>query len=231
MALPVLNTPTFELTLPSTGKKIKYRPFLVKEHKVLLTMAEADDAEVARVVSELVDVCTFNKLDIKSLPHFDIEYMFLQLRAKSISETVDVVVNCECGNKIDTTFSIDDLKVEKDPKHSNKIMLNSDYGVEMNYPVFEDVVDVFASNDTSKVVDLIIKCIKGVFDKEDYWDAKDQTREEIETFVYSLTKDQFDKIETFFVTSPKIIQEIETDCQQCGRHNTSRLQGLSNFFV
>lgn len=231
MSLPKLNTPTFELILPSTGERVKYRPFLVKEHKVLLTMAEADDEEVARVVSELVDVCTFNKLNISKLPHFDIEYIFLQLRAKSISETVDVIVNCECGNKIDATFNIDDLKVEKDPKHSNKIMLNKDYGVEMSYPVFSEVVNVFASNDTSKVIELIIKCIKGVFDSENYWDAKEQTKEEIEEFVFSLTKEQFDKIETFFVTAPKVVQIVESDCPKCKKHNTSRLEGLSNFFV
>lgn len=231
MTLPKLNTPTYELILPSTGEKIKYRPFLVKEHKVLMTMAEADNAEVARVVGELVDVCTFNKLNISKLPHFDIEYIFLQLRAKSISETVDVVVNCDCGNKIDATFNIDTLKVEKDSMHSNKIMLNKDFGVEMSYPVFNEVIEVFASNDTSKVIELIIKCIKGVFDSENYWDARDQTKEEIEEFVYSLTKEQFDKIETFFVTAPKVVQIVESDCPKCGKHNTSRLEGLSNFFV
>lgn len=231
MSLPKLNTPTFELTLPSTGDKIKYRPFLVKEHKVLLTMAEADNAEVARVVSELVDVCTFNKLNVSKLPHFDIEYIFLQLRAKSISETVEVIINCECENKIDATFNIDELKVERNPDHTNKIMLNKDYGVEMSYPVFNEVIEVFASNDTSKVLELIIKCIKGVFDSDNYWDAKDQTKEEIEEFVYSLTKEQFDKIETFFVTAPKVVQVIESDCPKCGKHNTSRLEGLSNFFV
>lgn len=231
MSLPKLNTPTFELTLPSTGAKVKYRPFLVKEHKVLLTMAEADDSEVARVVSELVDVCTFNKLNIGSLPHFDIEYIFLQLRSKSISESVDVIVNCECGNKIDAAFNLEDVKVVKAPGHTNKIMLTNEYGVEMNYPVFKEVVDVYASNDTAKVVELIIKCVKGVFDQENYWDARDQTKEEIEEFIFALTKEQFDKIENFFVTSPKVVQEIETDCQECGRHNISRLEGLSNFFV
>jgi len=231
MSLPKLNTPTFELILPSTGKKIKYRPFLVKEHKVLLTMAEADNTEVARIVAELVDVCTFNKLNVQALPHFDIEYIFLQLRAKSISETVDVIVNCECGNKIDANFTIDNLKVVRDSTHSNKIMLTDMYGVEMNYPVFEDVVGVFASNNTSKVVELIINCIKGVFDNENYWDAKEQTKEELEEFVYSLTKEQFDKIENFFVTAPKIVQEIESDCPKCKRHNISKLEGLSNFFV
>lgn len=231
MSLPKLNTPTFELTLPSNGLKVKYRPFLVKEHKVLLAMSEADNAEVARIVSELVDVCTFNKLDVKTLPHFDIEYIFLQLRAKSISETVEVIVNCECGNKIETTFNIDNLQVEKETGHSNKIMLNSEYGIEMNYPLFNEVVEVFATSDTSKIIDLIIKSVKGVYDSDNYWPAKEQTKEELEDFVMSLTKEQFDKIETFFVTAPKIVQIIETDCDKCGKHNVSRLEGLSNFFV
>lgn len=231
MSLPKLNTPTYELTLPSSGKKVKYRPFLVKEHKILLTLADADDSEVSRIVTELVDVCTFNKLDVKTLPHFDIEYIFLQLRAKSIGEAVDVVINCECGNKIDASFNIEDIKVEKNPKHTNKIMLNKEYGVEMKYPIFKDVVDVYASNDTSKVIELITGCIKGVYDSENYWSAEEQTKEEIEDFVFSLTKDQFDLIETFFVTAPKVVQVIETDCPQCGKHNISRLEGLSNFFV
>ena len=231
MTLPKLNTPTFELTLPSSGKRVKYRPFLVKEHKVLLTMAESDDKEVARIVSELVDVCTFNALDVKKLPHFDIEYIFLQLRGKSISESVEVIINCECGNKIDTSFNIDDLKVEKNPKHTTKIMLNNEYGVEMDYPAFNEVVDVYASNDTNKIVDLIVRCVKGIYDTDNYWDSREQTKEELEEFIFSCTKEQFDRIEEFFVTAPKVVQIIETDCPVCNRHNVSRLEGLSNFFV
>lgn len=231
MSLPKLNTPTYELTLPSTGQKVKYRPFLVKEHKILLQLAEADNDEVARVVNDLVDVCTFNALKIKDLAHFDVEYMFLQLRAKSIGESVDVIVNCECGNKIDANFSIDTLQVEKQEGHSNKIMLTDTYGVEMRYPKFDDVVGIFNTKDTSKVVDLIIKCIRGVFDNDQYWDTAEQTQEEIEEFVYSLTKEQFDKIEKFFVTAPKVVQNIEAVCQKCGKHNKARLEGLSNFFV
>ena len=231
MSLPVLNTPTFELILPSTGEPVKYRPFLVKEHKVLMTMAEADDSEVARIVLELVNTCTFNTLNVKRLPHFDIEYIFLQLRAKSISETVDVIVTCDCGNKIETTFNIDNLIVENSSNHTNKIMLTETYGVEMGYPPFKEVVDVFASSDTTKIIDLIINSILGVFDESNYWSMKDQPVEEIENFVYSLTKEQFDRIEEFFVTAPRVVQVIETDCNQCGKHNISRLEGLSNFFV
>ena len=231
MALPKLETPTYELTLPSNGKKITYRPFLVREHKVLLTMSEAENSEVSRIIRELVDVCTFNKLNIKDLPHFDIEYIFMFLRAKSIGEAVDVVVNCECGEKIDTSFNIEDLKVITHEGHTNKIFINEKIGIELSYPKIDDVVDVFATADNQKVIDLIIKSIKGIFDDSDYYDAKEQSKEEIEEFVYSLTKEQFDKLEKFFVTAPKIVQVIECDCPKCGKHNISKLEGLQNFFV
>ena len=231
MALPKLNTPTYELILPSTGTKVKFRPFLVKEHKILLTMSEADNNEVARIIRELVDVCTFKNLKINDLPHFDIEYIFMHLRAKSISETVDVVVNCECGEKIDASFNIDDLQVIKSDGHSNKIMITEEIGIELNYPNIDDVVNVFATNDNQKVIDLILKSIKAIYNQEEYWAAADQTKEELEEFIYSLTKDQFDKLEQFFVTSPKVVQVIECDCPKCGKHNISRLEGLQNFFV
>ena len=231
MALPKLNTPTYELKLPSSGEKIRFRPFLVKEHKVLLTMSEAEDNEVSRIIRELVDVCTFKELKIKDLPHFDIEYIFMNLRAKSIGEIVDVVVNCECGTKIETNFNIEDLKVEVAEGHSNKIMINNEVGIEMKYPNIDEVVGVFASEDSQKILDLIINCVKAIYDQSEYWDAKDQTRAELEEFIYSLTKEQFDKVEKFFTTAPKIVQVIETDCPDCKKHNTSRLEGLQNFFV
>lgn len=231
MALPKLDTPTFELTLPSTNKKIKFRPFLVKEHKVLLTMSEAENEEVSRIIRDLVDVCTFNKLKVDELPHFDIEYIFMNLRAKSIGEVVDVVLNCDCGNKINTTFNIEEVKVEKNKNHSNKIMLTDSVGIEMKYPNIDEVVEVFATNDTKKVVDLIIKSIKTIFSPDEVWDTKDQTKEELEEFVFSLTKTQFEKLEEFFVTAPKVVQTIEADCDKCGKHNVARLEGLQNFFV
>lgn len=231
MSLPKLNTPTYELKLPSTGEKVKYRPFLVKEHKVLLTMSEADDYEIGRIINELVNACTFEKLKVDELAHFDIEYIFLNLRARSISEKVDVVVNCSCGEKIDTSFSIDDLIVEKQPTHTNKIMLTDIYGIELKYPRLENVIKVFASKNEAEIFDLIVDSIKGIYSKDEYWYAKDQTREELEEFINSLTKDQFDKLEEFFTTAPKIVQIIETDCPACKKHNVSRLEGLSNFFV
>jgi len=231
MALPKLETPTYELTLPSTGAKLRFRPFLVKEHKILLTMSEADNNEVARIIRELVDVCTFNTIKISELPHFDIEYIFMHLRAKSISETVDVIVNCECGEKIDTFFNIEDLKVVKPEGHSNKIMINEEIGIEFKYPSIDDVVGIFDTNDNQKVIDLILKSVKAIYNQSEYWSAADQTKEELEEFIFSLTKAQFDKLEQFFVTAPKIVQTIECDCPKCKKHNVSKLEGLQNFFV
>ena len=231
MALPVLNTPTYELNLPSTNQKISYRPFLVKEHKVLLTMTSADDNEAGRIVRELVDACTFNKLDISKLPHFDVEYIFLNIRAKSIGEIVEVVVNCDCGNKIDTTFNIEDLKVEKANNHTNKIMVTDTIGVEMSYPVFDEIINIFSAENTDEVFNLIANSIIAIFDDSEYYSVEDYSKEEINDFLNSLTKQQFEKIEDFFTSSPKVVQVIETDCDKCGRHNVSRLEGLANFFV
>jgi len=231
MSLPILNTPTYELNLPSTGQKITYRPFLVKEHKVLLSMTGADDAEAGRIVRELVDVCTFNTLNVSKLPHFDVEYIFLNLRAKSIGENVEVVVNCDCGNKIETSFNIEDLKVEKLPDHTNKIMVTDTVGVHMSYPLFEDVINVFSNDKAEDVFNLVISCIQAIYDQENYYSTEDYSKEEIEEFLNTLTKQQFDKIENFFTNSPKVVQVIETDCDKCGRHNVSRLEGLANFFV
>lgn len=232
MALPTLEVPTYELTLPSTGEKITYRPFLVKEHKILLTLAEASDDETARIVSDLIDVCTFKKLNTKELPHFDIEYIFMFLRARSISEVVDILVTCvNCDQKYDSSFSIENISVEKADNHSNKIMLTESVGIELKYPKFDQVVKIYDSENTNDVFDLVKKSIVGIFDGDNYWDAKDQTEEELETFLETLTKEQFEKLETFFTTSPKIVQVIESDCPHCQQHNTSRIQGLQNFFV
>lgn len=232
MALPVLDVPTYELNLPSTGKPIKFRPFLVKEHKILLTLSEAEESEVSRIITDLVDVCTFNKLNAKDLPHFDIEYIFMNLRAKSISETVDVVITClSCENQYESSFNIDNLQVEIPQGHTNKIMLTPTVGVEMRYPKFENVVKVYNSDKVDDVFALVKKSIAGIFDEESYWSASEQTDEEIETFLLQLTKEQFDLIEKFFTTSPKVVQTIESDCPRCSNHNVSRIEGLQNFFV
>lgn len=232
MALPKLNVPTFELTLPSTGNKVKYRPFLVKEHKNLLLLKDASDDEVIRIMEEIVDVCTFNKLNVKQLPNFDVEYIFLQLRAKSIGETVDLYVNCDCGNKIEYVMDITKLEVTRNPDHKTKIMINDIVGIEMKYPKFKDVMGIFASEDEAAVMDLIISCVKAVYTTDgDYNEITHDDRADLEEFINSMTKEQFDKVEQFFVTMPKLRQEINAKCDKCGADNHAVLEGLQNFFV
>lgn len=232
MALPKLETPTYELTLPSTNKKIKYRPFLVREHKVLMTLKNVDEKEVTRVVKDLVDVCTFKELDLDDLANFDIEYIFINLRAKSIGETLDLVITCECENKIDYTLNLLEAKVNKKNNHSNKISLTDSIGIEMRYPTFDEVLKAYEQNDQDELIRLAVKCIKGIYDNSGgYWDSKDQTLEEMLNFVNDFTREQFDKLENFFVTMPKLEHTIEADCNKCGKHNIVKLEGLQSFFV
>lgn len=231
MALPKLNTPTYELKLPSTGKKIKYRPFLVKEHKILLTLKEADEIEVFRVIKDLVDICTFKQLKINDLSNFDIEFIFIQLRAKSIGETLDLIINCECGNKIEYTANLLDAKVIKNDKHTNRIQLTDNIGIEMRYPTFEEVIKAFENNNQDDIIKLVIRCIKGIYNSTDYWDTQEQSEDEIIEFVNDFTRKQFESVEEFFLTMPRLEQKIEADCDKCGKHNIVKLEGLQSFFV
>jgi len=236
MSLPVLQTPVYELNIPSTNETIKYRPFLVKEYKVLLTMIEASNDEISRIIKEVISTCTFNKLNTKDLTHFDIEYIFLMLRSRSIGEIVEVQVTCDCGNKIPTKYNIDDVKIVKDPEHTNMIDLNNDYGIEMMYPKIEDVFNVYGNKKT-KVVDgiinLICNNIKGIYKKDgsSYWGGEDITKKEKEEFVLSLNQNQFKKLELFFKSSPRVVQEIHVQCGVCNKPINKKIEGIGNFFV
>lgn len=232
MPLPKLEVPTYELIQPSTGKKIKFRPFLVKEHKILLTLSEASNDEVVRIVKDLVNVCTFKQLNVDKIPHFDIEFIFMNLRAKSIGEAVEVVITCaNCEEKYDSSFNIENLEVVKPKNHSNKVKLTDNVVIEFTYPDFDSVVEVFAGDDLDTIFKLVKSCIVGVYDGETFYDAKSQSEEEIDEFVSSLTKEQFKLIEEFFTSSPKVVQTVETDCPNCNHHNVSKIEGLQNFFV
>jgi hypothetical protein len=231
MSLPILQTPTYELTLPSTNKKVKYRPFLVREYKILLTSIEAGATEIARIVTELIDNCTFNKLDMSKLAHFDIEYMFLNIRARSISETADIIINCDCGTKIEHTIDITNLEIVKEKDLSNKIMLTDEAGVVLRYPRFEEMLDIYDNVNTLKIVDLVTNCIDAVFTKEDYFDSTSYTNEELSNFVNTFTKKQFDLLEEFFRKIPKIVQHVEKDCPSCKKINKVDIEGIQNFFV
>lgn len=230
MALPKLETPTYELVLPSANKKILYRPFLVKEYKILLTALEADSTEVNRIVTELVDACTFKKLDLTELSNFDIELLFLNIRAKSIGEIANLTVKCKnCENSMDYQLDVTKASVKTDPAHSNKIQISPNMGIEMRYPRFEEMIDIYQNFNNDKIVTLLGKCIKSVYTDEQYYD--NYTEEELAEFINSFSKEQFERIEEFFLTMPRVTQEIVKTCDKCGHENNITLEGLQNFFV
>jgi hypothetical protein len=230
MTLPKLQTPTYELILPSTGEKIKFRPFLVKEYKILLTTLDSENEEINRVVTELVDACTFNKLKIDTLANFDIEYIFLNIRAKSIGEITNLLLNCNnCDNQISFDLNLTKAEVEKTPEHTAKINLTDKIIIEMRYPRFDEMIDIYQNFKSDRIVELLSTCIKAVYTEDMIYD--DYTKEELLEFVNSFSKDQFEMIENFFLTMPKLVQHIEQNCDKCGAHNEIKLEGLQNFFV
>jgi hypothetical protein len=231
MSLPILDVPTYELEVPSTKQKVRYRPFLVKEHKVLMTLAEADVSEVSRVIKQLIDVCTFNKLKVDKLSNFDVEYLFLNLRAKSIGELVKVIVNCECGNEINHTIDLNKIKIDKKKGISNKIPIRDNVGLVLRYPTFEEMLELFENKDNAKVFFTISKCIESIYTETDSYERDSFTDEEADNFLSQLTKEEFAKIEEFFINLPKVVQDIEATCDKCGKVNKTKLEGLQNFFV
>lgn len=231
MPLPKLETPTYELILPSTEEKIKFRPFLVKEYKVLLTVLESDVEEIHRVVTDLIDVCTFNTLKVNRLPNFDIEYIFLNIRAKSIGESTTSILSCtNCKNKIEYTSDLTKAKVFKNKDHHKRIKINDDIDIEMRYPNFKEVLEIYDNTNSEKVVDLVCSCIDTIYTKDNYYKLEDYTKEEALEFVNSFSKEQFDRLENFFLTMPKLQQKIEIVCDKCNHENKVTVEGLQNFF-
>jgi len=230
MALPKLETPTYELILPSSGEKITFRPFLVKEYKILLTTLDAENTEINRVVADLVNACTFNKLKIDTLANFDVEYIFLNIRAKSIGEISNLLLNCNnCDNQISLDLNLTNATVEKSPDHNPRINITDNIIIEMRYPKFEEMINIYQNFKSDIIVEMLSSCIKAVYTEDKVYD--DYTKEELLEFVNSFSKNQFEMIENFFLTMPKLVQRIEQDCDKCGTHNTMTLEGLQNFFV
>jgi phage FluMu protein Com len=230
MSLPKLETPTYFLELPSSGEKIKFRPFLVKEYKILLTSLETDNEETYRVINELIDACTFNKLDMDKLSNFDIEYIFLNLRSKSVGEIANLNMKCDkCETMMDVQMDLTKAEIEKIPEHTNKILISDTIGIEMRYPKFNEMLDIYQNFNSDKIIELMAGCIKNVYTEDQVYE--EYTKQELDEFINSLSKEQFEKIEKFFVSMPKVVQKIEKDCPSCGTTNSIKLEGLQNFFV
>ena len=240
MPLPTIATPTYELTLPSTGKKIKYRPFLVKEEKLLiLALDSKDQMEITNSVKDVLKKCVLTRgVKIDDLPTFDIEYLFLNIRAKSVGEDINLVVTCPDDKKteVPVTIYVDEIEVIKSKEHSKDITLDKDMTLRMKYPSLNQFVEnnfnVEDNPETTvnKTFQLVADCMETVFTKEDAWDSNDYSPEERMQFIEQLSSKQFKEVEKFFATMPKLSHTIEVTNPNTKKKSSIVLEGLADFF-
>ena len=238
MPLPKISTPTYELVLPSSNKKIKYRPFLVKEEKVLiLAMESQDTSTVANAVKDVLASCILSRgVKVQKLSTFDIEYLFLNIRGKSVGEKIEVMVTCPDDGKtqVPTSINIDEIKVIVDEKHNKDIKLDDQYTLRMRYPSLDEFVKnnfaTAADVSVDDTFDLISSCIDQVYSEEESWTAADCTKKELSQFVESLNSNQFKEIETFFETMPKLSHIVKVITPNTKKENEIVLEGRQKFF-
>tara|TARA_Y100001949_G_C15920416_1_gene300981 strand:- start:9 stop:764 length:756 start_codon:yes stop_codon:yes gene_type:complete len=251
MGLPTIIVPTYTLTIPSSGKEVKYRPFLVKEEKILLLAMESDKTEeILNATKTIIDNCVYDDLDVDEMPTFDIEYIFLQLRAKAKGEVIDLKYKCpKCEKSIPLDIEIEKIKIHRDKDHTNDIKLNEELGLMMKYPnlkLQQKIAQIAEEqNEIEGLFDTMISCIDYIYDKETTYPSKDHTEKEMKDFLESLTDDQFQKVAKFFDTSPKLKHDIELHCKntekkgkgkekkekECGYKEKITLEGLNSFFA
>ena len=236
MALPILETATYELTLPSADIKVKYRPFLVKEEKVLLQALESnDDVEIKNAICDIVSTCTFGQVNAKALPTFDLEYVFLQVRSKSVGEIAKIRLLCPDDKETYVTKEVDLSKVEVqvDDEHTNEIKISDTIKMIMKYPTI-DTVDPklnVKGMKTQQVFDMITGCIHSIIDGEKEHFVKDYTKDELNKFIESLDRKSFDKLNKFFDTMPQLRHEIEVENPKTKVKSKIVLKGAQDFFV
>ena len=234
MALPKLETPTYELELPSTGEKIKYRPFLVKEQKVLMIAQGSNDEKViSNSIGTLVGNCTFDKIDPTKSPMFDIEYIFLKLRAKSIGETVELNVTCPDDNKtnVPVKINLDEVSVQMTAGHTNVVDLTNDIKLYLRYPLLNDMQKLEGATEVDKVFNILLNCIHEVHHGDKIYNAVDVTKKDLETFVDQMTTEQLKGVMDFFDTMPKLRHAIQVTNPNTKKKGEVVGEGLQNFLV
>ena len=240
MPFPKIATPSYELELPSTGKTIQYRPFLVKEEKLLVIALESEDTkQITNAIKAVIKSCVLTKgIKVETLPTFDIEYLFLNIRGKSVGEDIDVNLICPDDNETEVSVSVnlDDIKVQKPEGHSNQIKLDNNLMMELKYPSLNEFIkNNFDPNDTSKnpmdqSFDLIGSCINKIYNQDEVWAAADCSKKEITDFLDSMNSSQFKEVEKFFETMPKLSHTLKVLNPKTNVESDVVLEGLASFF-
>jgi hypothetical protein len=241
--LPKIDVPVYEIKLPSTGESIKFRPFTVREEKLFLMAYESEDVKYSvDTIIQVLNNCVVSDVDIKELPTFDIEFLFLNLRARSVGEVVKLKYRCnndvgteeepkKCNSSVEIEINVLEIEPSKNPTHTNKIQLTEELGIVMKYPKMGLIKDNTEVDDFNVVLDLIISCIDYIYDKENLYYAKDSTKEELTEFLDSLQSKDLEKVKEFFDTMPKLKKKIDFDCNKCGYRENIELEGLQSFFA
>jgi hypothetical protein len=239
MPLPKIATPTYELELPSTGQPIQYRPFLVKEEKLLVIALESEDTkQITTAIKTVIKNCIQTKgVKVEDLPTFDIEYLFLNIRGKSVGEELEVNIICpdDGETQVPVQINLDDIKVQKDDEHTNRIKLDDSIMMEMKYPSLDQFIknnfDFNDKNAMDQSFELIGSCIDKIFTEEEVWVTSDVTKKELTDFLESMNSSQFKEIEKFFETMPKLSHKIEVKNPKTGVESEVVLEGLASFFA
>ncbi len=237
MPLPKISTPTYELVLPSSGRKIKYRPFLVKEEKILIIALESQDQkQIANSIKSILSNCILTRgTKVEKLSTFDIEYLFLNVRGKSVGEQIEVMVTCPDDEKtqVPMSINIDSIKVKKSKNHTTDIKLDEQFTLKMRYPSLNEFISTNFSVEEMKVDDtfeLIASCVDQIYSEEESWTQEDCTKKELVEFLEGLNSSQFKQIEVFFETMPKLSHKVKVKNPNTGVESDIVLEGLHNFF-
>ena len=243
--LPKIDVPIYNVKLLSNGKNLRFRPFTVKEEKLFLMANESEDLDnVVDTIKQILNNCILDEFQVDSLPLFDIEHLFLNIRARSISEVVNLKYKCnnnildeetkeekKCNNVVEIDLNILEVEPKKQEGHTNKIEITEKMGVVMKYPSFETIKKFDAENEADSIIKITVNCIDYVYDSDSIYYAKDSTEEELIEFVESMQAKDLEKIKTFFDTMPKMKRDIDFKCNKCGHEEKIELEGIQNFFV
>jgi len=235
MPLPILESPKYTVTIPSTGKIVEYRPFLVKEEKILLIAQESNDSiQMFSAMKEIIRACTFEKLDINTITSYDLEYIFLKLRSKSIGEITDINLECsQCKTPNPVSIFIDEIEVKIDPNASKIIMLTENVGVNLRHIRVKDMALLADDKKPQSEIinNVVMASIESIFDETNVYPSDKSTPAELTTFINSLTRAQMSKIESFIQSTPKVQKDVSFSCVQCAHDNTINISGTQSFFV
>lgn len=242
--LPKLDVPIYEVKLISTGKTIRFRPFLVKEQKLFLMASESTDPkETINTIRQVLKNCILDELDIDSLPTFDLEFLFMNLRARSVEEVVDLKYKCNnivkndkgedttCTGSVEFKLNLLEIEPIKDPNHTNKIQLTENLGIALKYPSFDMIQKYESKSENEIMAGVLTDCIDYVFDNDQIYYAKDQTKEELDEFIDNLQQKDLEKIKVFFDTMPEIKKDVHFKCPKCLYEEDIQIKGLQSFFV